>query len=139
MSFRRRWLAWFFTSRPARLKKSRISSPYHCVAIRYPGDQACEAVRKLEPKSHLSGRAPLFIETHKRYLSGEAPLLPLPGCTATYCQCRYVHYEDRREHNRRHLYQQQHAASIPTSVGRERRSGTDRRRNFNIQAASEWG
>lgn len=135
MIFIRHWLESIFISRHARLAKSRVSNPYHCVTIRYPGDQACEAVQKLEPKSRLSGRVPLFLETHKRYLSSEAPLLPLPGCTASYCQCRYVHYEDRRELNRRHLHQEQQTAFIPASVGRERRSGTDRRRNSNIQAA----
>ena len=31
-----------------------------------------------------------------RYLAREAPQLPLPGCDAATCKCRYRHHEDRR-------------------------------------------
>ena len=33
----------------------------------------------------------------KRYLTDEAPPLPVPECTSSNCKCRYVHYDDRRE------------------------------------------
>jgi hypothetical protein len=32
----------------------------------------------------------------RRFLAKEAPPLPLPGCDAQNCQCRYKHLEDRR-------------------------------------------
>ncbi|QYK02146.1 hypothetical protein [Shewanella psychrotolerans] len=35
----------------------------------------------------------------KRYLSQEAPRLPLAGCENEECCCRYIHYEDRRKYN----------------------------------------
>lgn len=56
------------------------SNAYHCVEIDYSSDP-CEAVKQLEGK---------------RFLSDEAPMFPLPGCTSKACQCRYVHYDDRR-------------------------------------------
>ncbi len=37
----------------------------------------------------------------KRFLSSEAPRLPLPGCEANRCDCRYRHYADRRGPPRR--------------------------------------
>jgi len=37
----------------------------------------------------------------KRYLSEEAPMLPLSGCAATDCQCRYEPFYDRRTELRR--------------------------------------
>jgi hypothetical protein len=37
----------------------------------------------------------------KRFLSTEAPRVPLEGCDARECECRYRHYEDRRGPPRR--------------------------------------
>jgi len=37
----------------------------------------------------------------RRYLSVEAPRLPLAGCDARCCDCRYAHFEDRRRGPRR--------------------------------------
>ncbi|WP_037427845.1 hypothetical protein [Shewanella colwelliana] len=40
----------------------------------------------------------------KRYLSHEAPTLPLAGCSGQDCECRYIHHEDRRnQHEERRL------------------------------------
>jgi len=57
------------------------SNAYHCVEIDYSSDP-CAAVKKMEGQ---------------RFLSDEAPMFPLPGCTSRSCQCRYVHYDDRRD------------------------------------------
>ncbi|MBK6508977.1 MAG: hypothetical protein IPG64_04495 [Haliea sp.] len=35
-----------------------------------------------------------------RFLSDEAPSLPLENCTAAQCKCRYMHYPDRRSGTR---------------------------------------
>ncbi|QYJ85462.1 hypothetical protein K0I73_14830 [Shewanella mesophila] len=35
----------------------------------------------------------------KRYLSQDAPKIPLPNCENKECNCRYIHYEDRRKYN----------------------------------------
>ena len=37
----------------------------------------------------------------KRFLSSEAPRLPLSGCDAAVCKCKYRHFEDRRAGDRR--------------------------------------
>jgi hypothetical protein len=110
-------------SEPATGRRARS---YHSVAIRYYGNAACPAVKQFAIQPTLSTQAPPFLET-RRFLSSEAPLLPLAGCTEKTCQCRYVHYADRRERDRRHPYDP-FLASAPAFAGRERRSGTPRRR-----------
>jgi hypothetical protein len=86
----------------------RNPGKYHCVEVRYrPG--ACDAVKQLATK---------------RFLSDEAPPLPVPGCDAPRCSCRYVHHDDRRQEDRRHPL-----GSVPPSlVASERRSKTTDRR-----------
>ena len=98
---------------------------YHGVAICYYDPCACHAVQRLETRPFLSDRPPLFLET-TRFLAGEAPLLPLPNCTAPHCLCRYAHYEDRRERDRRDPLSRD-IALAPLSVSFERRSGINRR------------
>lgn len=58
----------------------RLSNPWHSVAIQ-PGPKRCEAV---------TGRLGM------RYLSRDAPKLPLKDCTEPACTCRYRHHDDRR-------------------------------------------
>ena len=60
--------------------KLRVGNPYHAVSIA-PGAKACESARVLKDK---------------RFLSSEAPSLPLADCTAQACECRYRHHPDRR-------------------------------------------
>jgi hypothetical protein len=107
---------------------ARRASPYHYAAIRYDSNQARVMMQQFALQTNLSNQAPPFLET-QRFWSNEAPLLPLAGCAEEYCQCRYVHYEDRRERDRRHAYGQS-VASTPAFVGRERRSGTHCRRLY---------
>ncbi len=40
----------------------------------------------------------------KRFLSGEAPEIPVPGCNAATCACHYVHHKDRRHNDRRNPF-----------------------------------
>jgi hypothetical protein len=63
----------------------RDTNPYHAVSI-LPGKNACDAVFR------FSGR---------RYLSRQAPRLPLPACDAFNCTCRFKHHKDRRAGPRR--------------------------------------
>ena len=73
----------------ARAATSRkVVSPYHCVEIRARGE-GCAAVRRL---------------AGKRFLSAEAPLIPLMGCSVGACACTYKHYNDRRREDRRDPY-----------------------------------
>lgn len=108
---------WWYQA--ARLKRRRLMltlgrstrKSFHCVEIQ-SGVTACEAVQK------LSG---------KRFLSDEAPQLPVPGCSAHNCTCSYIHFEDRRQHDRRNPYGMW--ASIPPAITGERRARSDRRKS----------
>lgn len=53
---------------------------FHAVSIR-PGNTCCMAALQFG---------------NMRFLSAKAPKLPLPGCDAPKCECRYAHHGDRR-------------------------------------------
>lgn len=63
----------------------RVTNPYHAVAI-VPGQKACAAART---------------NAEVRFLSADAPPLPLKNCSAASCTCRYQHFKDRRGEPRR--------------------------------------
>jgi hypothetical protein len=62
---------------------SHRTHPYHSVSI-HTGSAACLQARGLRKK---------------RFLSGEAPQLPLAECTSPKCHCVYQHHPDRRSGN----------------------------------------
>lgn len=70
-------------AKPAPAKKP--INPWHAVSIA-PGPGACKAA------SELVGQ---------RFLSREAPPLPLGTCDKAACTCRYEHHENRRKGPRR--------------------------------------
>lgn len=61
----------------------------------------------------------------KRFLAADAPSLPVRGCDAWPCRCRYVHLSDRRTEERRSLYGSKRNL-VPHSVAVDRRR-SDRR------------
>ena len=63
----------------------RTVNPHHAVVV-VPGRHACAAAYALRDR---------------RFLSREAPALPLTGCSAGECTCRYQHHDDRRHAVRR--------------------------------------
>lgn len=80
----RRWRR----SRAARCEAGERDSPrhpYQCVSI----------------ATRTHGCAPACSLAERRFLPAEAPSLPLPGCTQARCICVYLHFEDRRHHQRR--------------------------------------
>lgn len=89
----RRWLGSLGLGResePARAPaRTPIAKPrpksFHAVSIE-PGHHACAAAKFLRGK---------------RFLSSEAPPLPLRQCACEQCECRYLHHEDRRGPTRR--------------------------------------
>jgi hypothetical protein len=96
---------------PAARRSPPKREPFHAVAIRH-GLEACE------PAVKMAGQ---------RFLAGQAPPLPLPGCNAPKCHCRYVHHPDRRiPHNRRNSWSR-HAGFDPRKGQTERRNRGDRR------------
>ncbi len=70
---------------PAPRTRRGSRRPWHAVMIAAPSN-ACEAALACKGK---------------RFLSGEAPWLPLEACDVKRCNCRYRHYEDRRGEPRR--------------------------------------
>jgi hypothetical protein len=58
---------------------------FHAVSVT-PGRNCCHSARALKGK---------------RFLSREAPVLPLKNCMNDECTCFYAHHEDRRENPRR--------------------------------------
>lgn len=93
----------------ARSSRQAVRSSYHCVEVK-TGLHACETAHRLGGV---------------RYLSDEAPVLPVSGCTAHKCTCRYVHHDDRRDDDRRNPYGQW--SGTPAAVVSERRSRIERR------------
>ena len=99
------------------IQPSQTNSEFHAVSIRQ-GQRVCEAVKK------LSGQ---------RFLSKEAPMLPVDGCDITQCDCSYVHYRDRRSgKDRRSPF---NSGGLSATTGKfqiERRENRERRREAEI-------
>lgn len=109
-------LGWRYSARQKKLHTAPVSrqrppKTYHCVEVR-KGSPACKAVLDLGDT---------------RFLSEEAPSLPLSGCTMEKCTCSFIHYDDRRDDDRRHPYKQW--ASLPPTTEGERRKRTERRKS----------
>jgi hypothetical protein len=97
-----------FSGRP--VQAHSITNPYHAVSI-----VAGPSCRQTELRYGLN-----------RYLSREAPVIPLPTCDTENCRCRYVHHEDRRDGvERRHRDVWNKHALIPR--GGDRRGSHGRR------------
>lgn len=94
-----------FTARMRTHKTERKPrrEPFHAVVVR-PGAKSCAAVSRL---------------VGQRFLSDDAPQLPLPGCDQASCGCAYKHFVDRRQGPRRGEDDERS----------ERGSSTDNRRN----------
>jgi hypothetical protein len=82
-----------------------VSNPWHAVSV-VPSEGACAKARSL---------------ARMRFLSKDAPPLPLESCDARTCRCHYRHHEDRRRLARR-------AADGGSRRGGDRWSGLERRR-----------
>ena len=63
----------------------KVSNRFHAVTV-VAGPRACAEAKAL---------------AGQRFLSREAPSLPLRGCGSTQCECHYEHYDDRRKGGRR--------------------------------------
>jgi len=89
------------------------ANPYHAVSVEAPIG-ACAAATAVRDQ---------------RYLSTEAPSLPLAGCSdPARCKCRYKHWDDRRQEDDRRSPIQGIGAQYHAENDR-RRNQQDRRRN----------
>ena len=98
-----------------------------------PGGTGTSGAQQAAGMPFRSSRAPVpalprLPPRHQRWLSREAPQLPLPGCTRPdTCRCTYQHHEDRRAGGRR--AEDTDAFRQPAVANRaERRSRRDRRK-----------
>ena len=100
------------TARPDRRVSTGDSSKYHAVGIKFPA-YACDAAKAL---------------AGKRFLSGEAPDIPLPDCDGRECECTFIHFKDRRTgKDRRSPFTPAGFGSGTGKFDTERRAGKDRR------------
>lgn len=83
---------------------------FHAVSIRTAANP-CSAAKAAEGK---------------RFLSTEAPSIPLPACDCSTCACVYAHFDDRRVHQRRDVYL--HRAYSEGERRQERRIRVGRRK-----------
>jgi hypothetical protein len=70
---------------PAKPVAKKMTQTFHAVSIQ-AGRNCCRAARELQ--GH-------------RFLSREAPSLPLKDCSSDNCMCHYQHHDDRRRGPRR--------------------------------------
>ncbi|MFO1455514.1 MAG: hypothetical protein U1F18_04650 [Steroidobacteraceae bacterium] len=90
----------------------RITNPWHAVSVEC-GRQGCP------PAQRLAGQ---------RFLSGQAPKLPLVSCANPQgCRCVYKHHDDRRAGPRRLLEDVRTLRSNASYLGEERRARRGRR------------
>jgi hypothetical protein len=73
------------SSEPTQAAPRKAPNKFHSVTIA-PGPRACAEARALQGQ---------------RFLSRDAPQLPLRNCGSTQCECHYEHYDDRRKGGRR--------------------------------------
>ena len=95
------------------LRRKGSKTEFHSVSISL-SKNACAAAED------LSGQ---------RFLATTAPMLPLPGCDADECACRFEHHEDRRSGKDRRNPFSPGVIGSGTSAGQsEHRDGADRRK-----------
>ena len=96
-----------------RIAQTPTTMPTHRAVAICPGAFSCEAVRQHE---------------EKRYLSGDAPFLPLRECDQAACECTYEHLDDRRaDEDRRNTYAA-YSGFDPLQDKEERRVRKERRK-----------
>lgn len=99
------WLHVGAKERDRRVTGRSVSTGAQYTVAVCPGLRACEHITAF---------------TNVRYPAGEAPRLPLPGCSSRRCTCKYVHHADRRRSARR---------SSASGLARDPWSGAERRKS----------
>lgn len=97
------------TPEPAVAAPRPAPKKFHAVMVE-PGPRSCPHAKAL---------------VGQRFLSSEAPPLPLKNCDMSQCECRYAHYDDRRKGTRR---ARDMAVAIDGFEGVERRTKESRGR-----------
>jgi hypothetical protein len=104
------------SSAPKRVNSDKTATPssnaYHAVSIKC-GPQPCEQVLAMDGK---------------RFLPAEVSQFPLADCTSSNCQCKFVHYDDRRDADSDKRAPTALRSELYTSSGRPERRDTGGRR-----------
>ena len=103
----------------ARVSKSELSekeriaqrNPYRAISIDFD-ESCCDAMKAIGKKKFLVAQ-------------DKTPLLPLSGCDAAKCSCRYVHLTDRRDEED----ERRHVGSLRTDLYEHSREGDRRLKN----------
>jgi len=88
------------------------SNAYHAVSVTC-GPKACQ---------------PALALGEKRFLPTEMPRFPLPDCTSSNCQCKFAHYDDRRDPDSDKRAPTALRSELYTTSGRPERRNTGGRR-----------
>jgi len=94
-------------------------NPFHAVSV-HPAAGGCQAAMAIKGQ---------------RFLSEEAPELPLQGCTAENCHCRYAHHVDRRSGTGDRRLDFGTQQSTPAGSAQGERRVTIGRRESDLEAA----
>ena len=95
-----------------RMTPSKPDTQFHAVSLKSLAS-ACDAAKAIQSE---------------RFLSTEAPAIPLAGCDASSCKCRYVHHDDRRAtDDRRNPYTQGFGSGNTGTFEKEQRKTGERR------------
>ena len=117
---------WLFVRRRGRTQappepanpKREADTTYHAVSLKIDAQHACDAAREM---------------TGRRFLSNAAPRLPLAGCNALECRCRFTHHKDRRTgKDRRSPFVTSGYSGTSGSFKTERRERRDRRKDADL-------
>jgi hypothetical protein len=104
------------SSAPKRVKSARTvtagANAYHAVSVKC-GPGACKQALELGDK---------------RFLPNEMPRFPLAGCTSGNCQCKFEHYDDRRDPDSDKRAPTALRSELYTASGRPERRATGGRR-----------
>lgn len=95
------------------------NTPFHAVSI-HADSQCCSAVRTVEAR---------------RFLSEDAPGLPLPQCDYATCRCKYEHHGDRRSGARDRRYTESIASEAAEFWSLKNRRSASGRRGEDLQTA----
>ncbi len=123
-------VAWLFEQGRRRKNLNRIKVGYRKV----------KRTTRIQPNAHpycavsiqsLAGACKSARQLgEQRFLSAEAPPLPLPGCTTKDCRCHYQFYDDRRAGDERRITHPQFAEDFSRSgTWRERQRKERRQEN----------
>lgn len=94
---------------------------------RQPAKPAAERLIRFRPGPNAC--SPARQQAGKQVPAGDLPRLPLPGCRAHRCQCRYEETPERRKRQRRQQHDRRESVRYDPAGGGDRRKKDRRTEN----------